>query len=94
MKNCENVDDEIALKFFEMIFEAKSEKKKIYNLTNEETHNFWRLYFATKLAKEKFDILCSDPIDKKEIENSHSTDFNDFIWKSTPTIRRKIILVQ
>ena len=41
LQNCKNVDDEIAIKFFEIISEARPKKKKIYNLKNEETHNFW-----------------------------------------------------
>ena len=65
---CTNVDNSIAIKFFEMIFEARPVKKKIFNLKNERTHGFWRFYILTKLPKEKFDLLCNDSIDKLEIE--------------------------
>ena len=50
---CKNVDNTIAKKFFEMIFEARPEKKKIFNLKNEKTIYFWRLYFSTKLPKKR-----------------------------------------
>ena len=65
---CTNVDNSIALKFFKMIFEAGPEKKKIYNIKKEKTRGFWRLYFLTKLPKEKFDIMCNDSIDRLEFE--------------------------
>ena len=86
LQNCKNVDSIIAINFFKMIFEAKPEKKKIFNLKNERTHDFWRLYFSTKLAKEKFDTLCNNSIDKTEIEKNLETDFNDFVSKVTPVI--------
>ena len=34
LQKCKNVDDDIAIKFFERIFEARPEKKKIFNLKN------------------------------------------------------------
>ena len=67
LKCCKNVDYSIAKQFFEMIFEARPERKKIFNLKNEKTLDFWRLYFSTKLPKEKFGILCNDSIDEMEI---------------------------
>ena len=36
---------------------------------------------STKLAKEKFDILCNNSKDKLEIEKNLWTDFNDFILR-------------
>ena len=86
LQNCKNVDDKIAINFFDMIFEVRSEKKRIFNLKSEKTHDFWQLYFSTKLAKEKFDTLCNNSIDKLEIEKNLTTDFNDFISKVTPII--------
>ena len=91
---CKNVDNNIAKKIFEMIFEARPEKKKIFNLKNEKTLDFWRLYFLTKHPKEKFDLLCNDSIDKKEIEKNLETDFNDFILNVTPIIGKKTIFLQ
>ena len=35
-----------------MIFEARPEKKKIFNLKNDKSLDFWRLYFLTKQPKE------------------------------------------
>ena len=58
-----------------MIFEVRPEKKRLFNLKNEKTHDFWQLYFSTKLAKEKFDTLCNNSIDKLEIEKNLTTDF-------------------
>ena len=86
LKYCKGVDQSIAIKFFEMIFEARPEKKKIFNLKNEKTLNFWSLYFSTKLPKEKFDLLCNDSYGKNEIEKNLETDFNDFILKVVPII--------
>ena len=43
LKNCKNVDDKIATKIFEMILEVRPEKKRIFNLKNEKTHDFWQL---------------------------------------------------
>ena len=90
LQNCKNVDDKIAIKIFEMIFEVRPEKKNLFNLKNEKTHNFWQLYFSTKLPKEKFDTLCNNSIDKLEKEKNLSTDFDDFISKVTPIIGKKI----
>ena len=86
LQTCKNIDTSIAKSFFEMIFEARPEKKKIFNLKNEKSQEFWRLYFLTKLPKEKFDLLCNDSHDKKEIEKNLETDFNDFILKVVPII--------
>ena len=86
LQNCKNVDDEIAIEFFEIIFEVRPEKKGRFNLKNEKTNNFWQLYFSTKLPKEKFDTLCNNSVDKLEIEKNLTTDFNDFISKVTPII--------
>ena len=58
----------------------------IINLKNEKTLNFWRFYFSTKLAKEKFDLLCNDSIDKLEKEKNSLTDFSDFLVKVTPIL--------
>ena len=49
---CKNNKDKIAIKFFEMIFNACAKKNRIYNLKNEKSHDFWQLHFSTKLPKE------------------------------------------
>ena len=72
-----------------MIFEARPEKKKIFDLKNKKSLDFWSLYFSTKLSKEKFDLLCNNSYDKKEIEKNLETDFNDFILKVVPIIGKK-----
>ena len=76
---CKNAKHKIAIKFFEMIFNACPKKNKIFNLKNKKTHDFWQLFFATKLPKEKFTILCSDSIDDSELECSLPSDFQNFI---------------
>ena len=86
LENCENIDGKIAIKFFEMIFQIRPEKKRIFNLKNEQTHDFWQLYFSTKPPKEKFDTLCNNSIDKLEIEKNLTIDLNDFTLKVTPII--------
>ena len=83
---CKGVDNSIAKNFFEMIFEARPQKKKIFNLKIEKSLNFSRTYFLTKLPKEKFDILCNDSINDSEIEKNLESDFNDFILKVVPII--------
>ena len=83
---CKGTDHRIAIKFFEMIFEARPQKKKIFNLKNEKSPNFCSYFFKTKLPKEKFDLLCNDSNDKKEIEKNLGTDFNGFILKVVPNI--------
>ena len=83
---CKDNKDKIAVKFFQMIFNACPKKSKIFNLKNEKSHDFWQLHFSTKLPKEKFNILCSDPIDNSEIEASLSSDFQNFIQNVTPDI--------
>ena len=89
LKYCKSADYIIAIKFFEMIFEARPEKKKVFSLKKEKSLDFWRLYFSTKLPKEKMDLICNDSYDKKEIEKNHETDFNDFILKVVPIIGTK-----
>ena len=69
-----------------MIFEARPEKKKIFDLKNEKSLNFWRIYFSTKLPKEKFDTLCTDSINNPELEKGLSNDFNDFVTNITSII--------
>ena len=91
LQNCKNIDGQIAIKFFEMIFEIRPEKKRIFNLKNEKTHDFWQLYFSTKLPKEKFDILCNNSIDKLEIEKNLTIDLNDFTLKVTPIVGKDYI---
>ena len=86
LQYCKSTDNSIATKFFEMIFEARPEKKKIFNLKNEKSLDFWSLYFSTKVPKEKFDLLSNDSYDKKEIEKNLETGFNDFVLKVVPII--------
>ena len=76
----------IATKFFEMIFEARPQKEKIYSLNNEKSLNFWRIYFSTKHPKEKFDTLCNDSSINPELKKSLSNDFNDFVINITSII--------
>ena len=86
LKYCKDADYTIAIKFFEMIFEARPEKKKIFNLKNQKALDFWQSYFSTKLPKEKFNLLINDSINQKDIEKNLETDFNDFILKVVPII--------
>ena len=83
---CKDTKDKIAIKFFEMIFNACPKKNKIYNLKVEKSHDFWQSHFATKLPEEKIDILCSDSINISELEDSLSPDFQDLIQNFTSDI--------
>ena len=69
-----------------MIFNACPKKNKIQNLKIEKSHDFWQVYFSTKLPNEKFNILCSDLINNSELEDSLSSDFQNFIHNVTPDI--------
>ena len=51
-KSCKNVDDSIAKKFFEMIFEAKPGKNEIINLKKEKTLNFGVYIFNETTKRE------------------------------------------
>ena len=75
---CENDKEKIAIKFFEMIFDTYSKQSEIYNLKNKKTLDFWQSYFATKLPKEKFNLLCSDSTYKSELEDSLTQDLLNF----------------
>ena len=67
---CKTYDSIIATKFFEMIFDVRPEKEQLYNLRNVKTHNFWRIYFSTKLSKETFDTLCNESTNNPELEKN------------------------
>ena len=69
-----------------MIFNACPKKSREYNLEIEKTHDFWQLYFSTKLPKEKFNIICSDSLDNSALETNLSCDFQDFIQNVAPDI--------
>ena len=88
LKKCGENHNELTTKFFKMIFDIKPQREEIFNLKNEKTHDFWQAYFSAKLPKEKFDGLCNSSIDKVEIEDSLSKDFNEFIPGITPFIGR------
>ena len=57
LRLCKNVDQNIAKYLFEMIFESRPERKKMFNLKIDKTPTFWRLYFSTILTKMKFDFF-------------------------------------
>ena len=75
---CENDKEKIAIKFFEMIFDTYSKQSELYNLKIKKTLDFWQSYFATKLPKEKFNLLCSDSTYKSELEDSLTQDLLNF----------------
>ena len=65
---CKTYDSNIATKFSETTFDVRPDKEQLYKLNNVKTHNFWRIYFSTKLPKEKFDTLCNDSNNNPELE--------------------------
>ena len=83
VQKCKTYESIIATKFFEMIFEARPQKEKIYKLKNEKSLNFGRINFSSKQPKEKFDALCNDSINNPELEKSLSNAFNDFVTNIT-----------
>ena len=50
---CKNNKNKIAIKFFEMTFDANPKKSRTFNLKSEKSHDFWQLQFATKLKLKK-----------------------------------------
>ena len=48
-------------------------------MKNEKATNFWKPYFATKLPKEKFDILDSSSNKNSELEDTLTKDLLDFL---------------
>ena len=78
LKVCKEQKSIILDNFFELISDTYQNRKDIYNLKNEKALNFWESYFATKLPKEKFDVLRSNPNKKAELEDSLTTDLLDF----------------
>ena len=88
LKKCGENHNELTTKFFKMFFDIRPQREEIFNLKNEKTHDFWQSYFSPKLPKEKFDGLCNGSIDRAEIEDSLSKDFNEFIPGITPFIGR------
>ena len=52
-------------------------------MKDEKTLDFWESCFATKVPKEKFDILCSDSSKRPELEASLTSDLLEFINNST-----------
>ena len=69
LQKCKNVDISVAKNLFQIIFEARPEKKEFICFKKRKKHTisaFWRFCFSTKLAKEKLDTLCNDSINKLE----------------------------
>ena len=85
---CGENHNELTTKFFRMFFDIGPQREEMFNLKNEKLHDFWKSYFSPKLPKEKFDGLCNGSIDKVEIEESLSKDFNEFIPGITPFMGR------
>ena len=83
LRLCKEYKDEIPIRFFELIFSLYHNRSDIYNLKKEQAFDFWQPYFATKLLKEKFDILCSDSNNKSELEASLTSDLLYFMKNCT-----------
>ena len=79
LQNCKNKKGSIVARFFNIIFKTYHNRKDIYNLKDEDIHDFWELYFATKVPTEKFDMLCKDSINDSELETSLTSDLLYFI---------------
>ena len=86
LKICKNIRQRIAIKFIELISNASFEEVKLNNLENEKTHDLWRIYFSTKLSKEKLNTESNDPFDNSALEVNLSSDFWDFIQNVAPDI--------
>ena len=78
LKVCKEEKSIILVNFFGLSCDTYQNRKDIYNLKNEKALIFWEPYFATKLPKEKFNILRSNPNKKSELEDSLTTDLLAF----------------
>ena len=76
---CKDDKVELGKSFFDLIFDTYHNRSEIYYLKNEKAQYSWEGYFESLVAKEKFDQLCSDSIDKSELEDSLITDLRSFI---------------
>ena len=88
---CKEYKCETAIRFFELIFSSYHNRKYIYSLKDERTFNFWQQYFATKLPKEKFLILCNDSNKISELEVALTSDLLFFINNCTYDIRESYL---
>ena len=76
---CSEDKNELTKRFFDLVFDTYHNRSEIYDLKNEKAHYFWEGYFESTVPKEKFDKLCSDSINKSELEDSLLTDLRYFI---------------
>ena len=92
LQKCGEIHKGLTTNFSKMFFDIKPEIEELYNLEFKKTHDFWQLFFSPKVPKEKFNTLCNDSIDKTEIENSLSNNFNIYISGITPFIGKNYFI--
>ena len=83
LENCREVKDGIVAKFFNIIFKTYHNRKDLYNLKDEYMLDFWESYFETKIPQEKFDLLCNNPNNTSEMEDSLTSELLYFINNCT-----------
>ena len=80
---CKEDKDEIAIRFFEMIFSTYHNRSEIYDLKNKKALDFWQSFFKTKVPKEKLDTSCDDWNNNSKLEASLTSELLDFIKNCT-----------
>ena len=79
LQNCKENKAGIIAKFFNIIFKTYHNRKDLYNLEDEYILDFWESYFETKIPKEKYDIILSDPNNNSELEINLTSDLLYFM---------------
>ena len=79
LQNCEENKAGIIAKFFNIIFKTYHYRKDLYNMEDEYILDFWESYFETKLPKEKYDIILSNPNNNSELEINLTSDLLYFM---------------
>ena len=57
-----------------------------YDIRNERTHGFWKLYLSTSISKEKFDKMPSNPNRLRDLMNYLTPHSYIFLLELTPNV--------
>ena len=79
LQNCNENKTGIIAKFFNIIFKTYHCRKDLYNMEDEDIFDFWESYLETKLPKEKYDIILSNPNNNSELEINLTSDLLHFM---------------
>ena len=91
LQNCKENKEVIIAKFFNIIFKTYHYRKDLYNMEDEYILDFWESYFETKLPKEKYDIILSNPNNNSELEINLTSDLLYFMNNDTHGIEETFL---